>query len=78
MTDATKQVFDQALALSLKERADLAMRIIASLDGPADPDAQAAWAKEIERRAREAQSEDWQGEPWEKVREEIRQELRSK
>ena len=48
-----KEVFDQALALPLDERARLAHEIIASLDGPAQDGAAEAWVREIERRVRE-------------------------
>lgn len=44
------EVFDEALALSEKDRAALAKRLIESLDGPPDTDAEQAWAKEIEGR----------------------------
>ena len=40
------------LALSEKERTELARDRILSLEPEEDPDAQALWAKEIERRAR--------------------------
>jgi putative addiction module component (TIGR02574 family) len=36
--------------LPLEERADLARELIASLDGPSDPDAEASWAAELQRR----------------------------
>jgi putative addiction module component (TIGR02574 family) len=40
----------KASQLSEAERADLALSLIESLDGPADPDAGEAWRLEIERR----------------------------
>ena len=40
----------EAMALSLGERAELARDLMASLDGPPDPDAQREWDKEICRR----------------------------
>ena len=45
--DAIRQ---NALSLPLGERAELARDLIASLDGPADANAQAEWDKEICRR----------------------------
>jgi putative addiction module component (TIGR02574 family) len=39
-----------AAQLSDAERAELALSLIASLDGPADPDVEEAWRLEIERR----------------------------
>ena len=35
-----------------KVRAEVAAELLASLDGPADPDAEEAWATEIERRVK--------------------------
>lgn len=45
--DAIRQ---NALSLPLEERAELARDLIASLDGPADANAQAEWDQEICRR----------------------------
>ncbi len=43
-------VREDALSLSLEDRAALARDLIESLDGPADTDAQTAWDEEICRR----------------------------
>ncbi len=43
----------EALALSEDERAKLASDLVASLDGPADPDLSEAWDVEICRRINE-------------------------
>lgn len=67
MSDEAQKVLEQALALSAEERAKLAHDLIASLDGPSDPDAQAAWAEEIERRVREAKAGGRVGKSWEEV-----------
>jgi putative addiction module component (TIGR02574 family) len=40
----------QAAQLSEEERAELALSLIESLDGPADPELDEAWRREIERR----------------------------
>ena len=40
----------QASQLSEGERGELAMSLLESLDGPADPDVEEAWRLEIERR----------------------------
>lgn len=50
MNKPVADVFDEALALSEKDRAALASRLIESLDGPPDTDVQEAWGKEIEDR----------------------------
>ena len=46
-------LLSHVLALPASERARLALCLVESLDGPPDPDAQAAWAKEIARRVGE-------------------------
>jgi putative addiction module component (TIGR02574 family) len=45
--DSAKEI---ALALTEKERAELARTLVASLDGPADPDVADKWEAEILRR----------------------------
>ena len=47
------QLREQVLGLSERERAELALDLIRSLDGEPDPSAARKWAAEIERRARE-------------------------
>ena len=44
------------MALPERERARLARDLVASLEGPPDPDAAEAWEAEIRRRVREAGS----------------------
>jgi len=44
MTKTTEAVLADALRLDMDARAELAAELLASLDGPADPDAEAAWA----------------------------------
>jgi putative addiction module component (TIGR02574 family) len=58
----------EALRLSPEDRAQMAVELIASIDGAPDADAEAAWAKEIERRASRAISGISQGSDWETVR----------
>ena len=50
MTKAVEAVLAGALRLDLDARAEVAAELLASLDGPADHDADAAWAGAIERR----------------------------
>ena len=54
MSDDTRHLLDEALRLSLPERAELAAELLASIDGAPDADAEQAWAVEIERRAERA------------------------
>lgn len=50
MSDTLAELKQKASELSETERADLALSLIESLDGPADPDVEEAWRVEIERR----------------------------
>jgi len=51
MTKAAEAILADALRLGPDARAELAAELLASLDGPSDHDAEAAWLAEIERRA---------------------------
>jgi putative addiction module component (TIGR02574 family) len=50
MSDMLVELKNKAAQLSDSERAELALSLIESLDGPADPDVEEAWRLEIERR----------------------------
>ena len=72
MSQRADALLQEALALPATERAEVATELLASLDSPSPEDlaaVQAAWAKEIERRARRVLSSDATGESWETVRE---------
>ena len=51
-----EKVRTEALSLSESERAELAHNLVASLDGPAESDAEKAWDAEIVRRLAEIDS----------------------
>jgi putative addiction module component (TIGR02574 family) len=71
MTSRVQALLREALALPADERADVAAELLASLDEapPDDPaEVEAAWAREIERRARRVMTGESTGEPWEDVR----------
>jgi putative addiction module component (TIGR02574 family) len=78
MGGAAKKLLHEALGLPTDERAELAAELIASLDGPADVDAETAWAAEIERRAVRALAGKSKGTPWERVRRRVQRELTSR
>ena len=71
MTKATEAVLADALRLDVDSRAKLAAELLASLDGPADPDAEAAWAAEIERRVAAIEAGTLALEPWDDVKRRI-------
>jgi putative addiction module component (TIGR02574 family) len=78
MTDRAQALLRQALALPLDERADVAAELLASLDS-AETDVaeiEAAWASEIENRARRVLAGDSPGIPWEDVRRRAEADLR--
>lgn len=75
MTKATQAVLADALRLEPKARAELAAELLASLDGPADPDVEAAWAAEIERRVEALEAGTLKLEPWEEVKRRIEKEI---
>lgn len=50
MSDTLLELKQKAAQLPDAERAELALALIESLDGPADPDVEEAWRVEIERR----------------------------
>lgn len=50
MPDTLTELKEKAAQLPDAERAELALSLIESLDGPADSDVEEAWRLEIERR----------------------------
>jgi putative addiction module component (TIGR02574 family) len=80
MTSRAQELLREALNLPPQERADVAAELLASLD-EADAsvdDVEAAWAAEIERRARRVLAGDSAGIPWDDVRRRAEEELRKR
>ncbi len=75
MTKATKAVLADALRLREDERAELAAELLASLDGPTDPDAEAAWETEIRRRVDAIDAGAMEFEPWDALKQRIEKEI---
>ena len=75
MTNATESVFAKALRLDVKARAELAAELLASLDGPVDPDAAAAWDKEIQRRVNALEAGTEKLESWESAKRRIAKDI---
>ena len=78
MTMTTDELRNAALTLPMKERAKLAHDLLRSLDEPTDPDVDAAWVKEIERRARELAEGSVEAVDWEVARKRIARRLRER
>jgi putative addiction module component (TIGR02574 family) len=76
MAISAKELYEQALSLDEDERAALANLILQSLE-PADPDAEQAWADEIERRVKELKSGSVKTIPWDEVRSKLNARLES-
>jgi len=68
MGTQAEQVLKDALRLSLDDRAEVAAELLASLDEPADEGVEAAWAAEIERRARRVLAGESAGTDWTEAR----------
>jgi putative addiction module component (TIGR02574 family) len=75
MTKAAQAVLADALRLDADARAELAAELLASLDGPADADAEAAWDAEIERRINAIEAGEIRLEPWESVKRRIEKDI---
>ena len=78
MSEQAVKLLSEALKLPTAERARLAAELIASVDGEPDPDAETAWAAEIDRRVRQVHSEGPKGDDWQEVHARIAARLRSK
>lgn len=75
MTKPVSSVLADALRLDPEARAELAAELLASLDGPVDPDAESAWEAEIERRITAIEAGTIPLEPWEEVKRRIEQDI---
>lgn len=75
MTKSAQALLADALRLDVKTRADLAAELLASLDGPADADAEQAWATEIERRAAALEAGTEQVESWDETKRRIERDI---
>jgi putative addiction module component (TIGR02574 family) len=71
MARSLQELLREASQLSENERAELAGRLIQSLEGPPDPNVEATWAEEVERRIREIDEGKVETIPWEQVRAEL-------
>lgn len=75
MTKGAQAVLADALRLDAVARAELAAELLASLDGPADADAESAWNVEIDRRIEAIEAGTIRLEPWEQVKRRIEKDL---
>jgi putative addiction module component (TIGR02574 family) len=75
MPKAAEHVLADALRLEPESRADVAAELLASLDGPADPDAEQAWDAEIARRIAAIEAGTIRLEPWSEVKRRIERDV---
>lgn len=75
MASTLSDLKKKAAQLPEQERAELALSLIESLDGPADPNVEEAWAQEIERRVRQVEKGEAELIPAEEVFARIRRRL---
>ena len=78
MSLTTERILEDVLALPDDQRAELAVRLLQSLECEGDPDAEEAWAAEIERRCAALDAEETTVSDWYDVRCRIEKELLSK
>lgn len=71
MVDEVRKIVEQALKMPARERAEIAQRLLESLDRQIDSDAESAWQSEVERRISELDSGRVACIPWEEVRERL-------
>ena len=75
MSDTLTELKEKASRLSDAERAELALSLIESLDGPPDPGVEEAWRVEIERRVGEIERGEAQLVPGDEVFARVRRRL---
>ena len=71
MSRTLTELWREAADLSEEDRASLAGLLIESLEGEPDPDVEAAWAAEIEKRVAELDAGTAKTVPWEEVRQRL-------
>ncbi|ODS55084.1 MAG: hypothetical protein ABS36_10050 [Acidobacteria bacterium SCN 69-37] len=75
MSRAAADVLADALRLEPDSRAEVAAELLASLDGPRDPDAEAAWNVEIERRIAAVEAGTVRLESWAELKHRIERDI---
>ena len=78
VTKASVKLLTEALALTVDERMELAAELLASVDGPPDPDWEEAWQAELDRRAAKSDATDSPAAEWSEVRARVLSKLASR
>ena len=77
MSERAEKLLSEALKLPASERVRVAAELLASVDGEPEPDAEAAWAAELECRVRRVETEGPKGDDWQDVHARIASRLRT-
>ena len=72
------KLLEHALKLPPSDRLALAAELLDSVEGPEDPEWSAAWAAELDRRVKELDAGTVKAIPWEQVKSDILERLRSR
>jgi putative addiction module component (TIGR02574 family) len=75
MSKPMRSILADALRLDDDTRAELAAELLASLEGPADPNASQAWDEEIDRRIAAIEAGHIALEPWDELRRRIERDI---
>ena len=78
MSEEARRVFADALALPPGEKLELVTELLESVEGPSDPEWEAAWTVELDRRMEAADTRSVRDRSWPDVRDRIRDRLSSK
>jgi putative addiction module component (TIGR02574 family) len=71
VVEEVRKIVEQALKMPARERAEIAQRLLESLDRQMDINVESAWQSEVERRISELDSGQVACIPWEEVRERL-------
>lgn len=71
MVEEARKIVEQALKMPARERAEIAQRLLESLDSQTDINVESAWQSEVEKRISELDSGKVSCIPWEEVRERL-------
>ena len=71
MVEEARKLVERTLKMPAKERAEIAQRLLESLDRQIDIDVESAWQSEVARRISELDSGKVTCIPWEEVRERL-------
>ena len=75
MRKSVAEIFTEATELDEKNRAKLSGLLLESIDSEADPDVEATWATEIDRRSASVDDGSAELVPWEDVKRRSREKL---